>query len=205
MAGERRISALDGWRGIAILLVLIDHIVSRMNIMPVRIDNAHIGQHGVTIFFVLSGYLITSKLVEAPINLKRFYIRRLFRLTPVEWLFLSVLVFLRWHTGFPITTWSEIAGCVFFYRNYLGGNTGAAHFWSLSIESQFYLVWPSVCCLLVASVARGSRGVALSQSRCGASSVSREQVRSQTSSVPSYRLMLSCVVVCWLCCSLMSV
>jgi peptidoglycan/LPS O-acetylase OafA/YrhL len=76
-----RIPTLDGWRGIAILLVLFEHIglswfggYSQPWLLT--------GQHGVTIFFVLSGFLITTKLLVSPIDLKQFYIRRFFRLMP---------------------------------------------------------------------------------------------------------------------------
>jgi len=69
-----RVSVLDGWRGVAILCVLVSHTLY-----------APPGQHGVTIFFVLSGFLITSKLLEGPIDLKKFFIRRFFRLMPLAW------------------------------------------------------------------------------------------------------------------------
>lgn len=149
---------LDGWRGIAILLVLVDHVT-----MAVRgaypSPWLQLGQHGVTIFFVLSGYLITAKLIEAPINLKSFYTRRFFRLMPAAWTFLAALWLLARATGKPLTTPAEIESCVFFYRNMatVGGWGLAGHFWSLSLEEQFYLVWP--CCLLVAGVTR-SRWIA---------------------------------------------
>jgi hypothetical protein len=85
-----RISALDGWRGIAILLVLFDHIQDAVLHRYAR-PWTQTGQHGVTIFFVLSGFLITSKLIEGPIGLKQFYLRRLFRLMPVAWTFLAAM------------------------------------------------------------------------------------------------------------------
>ena len=149
---------LDGWRGIAILLVLFDHVT-----MAIRgaypAPWTQLGQHGVTIFFVLSGYLITARLVEAPINLKSFYTRRFFRLMPAAWTFLAVLWLLSRATGKPLTTPAEIASCVFFYRNMttVGGWGLAGHSWSLSLEEQFYLVWP--CCLLLAGTTR-SRWIA---------------------------------------------
>ena len=68
-----RILALDGWRGIAILLVLFDHIQVALS---GQLHYAHpwmqTGQHGVTIFFVLSGFLITSKLLAGPIASQAF-------------------------------------------------------------------------------------------------------------------------------------
>lgn len=153
-ATSRRIPALDGWRGIAISLVLFDHIQFALLHRYAR-PWAQTGQHGVTIFFVLSGFLITTKLVEEPIDLKRFYIRRFFRLMPVAWTFLALLLLFDRLTGLRLTTWAEIRSCLFFYRNFVGmagGAGGAGHFWSLSLEEQFYLVWPFT--LLLAGVRR---------------------------------------------------
>lgn len=149
MAG--RIPTLDGWRGIAILMVLFSHITfsAAGDRYPQRWMG--MGGHGVTIFFVLSGFLITSNLLAEPINLKKFYIRRFFRLMPTAWTFLGALLFLR-VAGLHWTNWSEIRGCLFFYRNFQGTIGTAGHFWSLSIEEQFYLVWPSL--LLIFGVRR---------------------------------------------------
>lgn len=138
-----RIPTLDGWRGIAILLVLAEHFI------PHRTPYL-VGTHGVNIFFVLSGYLITTKLREerakqGGIDLKRFYVRRFFRLMPTAWLYLAFLaiagrLYLR-----------EAFACVFFYRQF--ADFGASHwvtghFWTLSVEEDFYLVWPIVLVLL---------------------------------------------------------
>lgn len=104
-----------------------------------------IGGRGVGIFFVISGYLITTRLLRerertGAISLRGFYLRRFFRLMPCVWLYLALL-------GLcgalqPL----EAAGCLFFFR--CGLPTSASHpltgqFWSLSIEEDFYLLWPS--------------------------------------------------------------
>lgn len=139
-----RIAALDGWRGIAILLVLIDHVVGifRKDILGPWSAS---GQHGVTIFFVLSGFLITTKLMERPGEFGKFYIRRFFRLLPVTWAFLLFLVILGKLLNRPTLGAFETLSCVLFFRNFIAPNPGyTAHFWSLSIEEQFYLVWPAV-------------------------------------------------------------
>ncbi|MFP5206184.1 MAG: acyltransferase family protein [Acidobacteriota bacterium] len=141
-AESHRIPTLDGWRGIAILMVLADHIAfAAFGHYPYAW--MRIGLHGVTLFFVLSGFLITSKLIAEPINLKKFYVRRFFRLMPAAWTFLAVLVILSLG-GIHCTNWREVCGCLFFYRNFQGLIGVAGHFWSLSIEEQFYLVWPSL-------------------------------------------------------------
>jgi len=141
----RRIPALDGWRGIAILLVLFDHLQSQWlgrYLYPWTLS----GEHGVTLFFVLSGYLITSNLLRSP-NLKAFYIRRFFRLMPVAWAYLLFIFVLS--LAFPADRPSiaNFTGCLLFFRNYVSQDSpflSTGHFWSLSIEEQFYLIWPAI-------------------------------------------------------------
>ncbi len=146
-----RIPTLDGWRGIAIALVLFDHIQDSLLGHYVR-PWTSTGYLGVTMFFVLSGFLITGKLLEGPINFRHFYLRRVFRLMPAAWTYLGVLLLLTHITGHPYTTLAEVRACVFFYRNFFGFMGLAGHFWSLSVEEQFYLVWPVT--LLLAGVKR---------------------------------------------------
>jgi peptidoglycan/LPS O-acetylase OafA/YrhL len=144
-----RIPTLDGWRGIAILLVLFDHIQFAVLHRYIR-PWTQTGGHGVTLFFVLSGFLITSKLIERPIDLPRFYVRRAFRLMPVAWSYLAALLVAGYLLHIPFTHFDAVRACLLFYRNYVeirtGGFTG--HFWSLSVEGQFYLVWPCILLLV---------------------------------------------------------
>lgn len=141
-----RIPTLDGWRGIAIAMVLFTHVQGATGHNLINT-----GQHGVTIFFVLSGFLITRNLISRPANLKSFYIRRFFRLMPVVWTYLALLAIFSFSLGVPLFQHGELQPCLLFYRNYAGPNPGGAmtgHFWSLSIEEQFYLVWPGLLLLL---------------------------------------------------------
>jgi peptidoglycan/LPS O-acetylase OafA/YrhL len=141
---QGRIPSLDGWRGIAILLVLIDHVVGIFH-RSILGPWSSSGQHGVTIFFVLSGFLITTKLMESPGEFRRFYIRRFFRLLPVTWAFLLFLVILGKILNTPTLGAFETLSCILFFRNFIAPDPGyTAHFWSLSIEEQFYLVWPAI-------------------------------------------------------------
>lgn len=155
----KRIPTLDGWRGIAIALVLFDHVQAAF-LGRYLWPWTWTGQHGVTIFFVLSGFLITSKLLEGPIDLKRFYIRRFFRLMPVAWAYLAVMWIIENRAGQHWISLGEIASCVFFCRNYYGpGQTLiAGHYWSLSIEEQFYMIWP---CLLLLAGTRKAKWIAI--------------------------------------------
>jgi peptidoglycan/LPS O-acetylase OafA/YrhL len=83
--------------------------------------------------------------LKGPINLKNFYLRRFCRLMPTAWTYLIVLLLFARITGNRfITSPREVMGCLFFYRNFLGGIGLAGHFWSLSVEEQFYLVWPVI-------------------------------------------------------------
>lgn len=134
---------LDGWRAVAIAMVIFEHaqfaVFYHAGSLWMRT-----GEHGVTIFFVLSGYLITSRLIAHPINLRHFYTRRFFRLLPVAWAYLAFLFLLRLHTGLKFITTRDALGCLFFYRNFMEllSPVSTSHFWSLSMEEQFYLTWP---------------------------------------------------------------
>jgi peptidoglycan/LPS O-acetylase OafA/YrhL len=141
-----RIPTLDGWRGIAILLVLADHFVPTSEHGPIFPGLPWIGQHGVAIFFVLSGYLITRKLVEerektGSNSLKDFYLRRAFRLMPCAWTYLAILA------AFHILQPFEAMSCLLSFRNFIAFGIRypfTNHFWSLAIEEQFYILWPSI-------------------------------------------------------------
>jgi len=142
-ASTSRIPTLDGWRGVAILLVLCNHILPQSNLSFLGVD-------GVNIFFVLSGYLITTKLREeraqtGRISLISFYRRRFFRLMPSVWLYLAFLAL----TGRLYL--KEALACIFFFRQFVDfgiwhGATG--HFWTLSVEEDFYLLWPTLLIML---------------------------------------------------------
>jgi peptidoglycan/LPS O-acetylase OafA/YrhL len=153
LRNSSRIPTLDGWRGIAILLVIFQHVLYRAGRGSQVI--AMIGTVGVTIFFVLSGFLITTKLMQerqetGGISLRSFYIRRFFRLMPAAWALLLVVSVV---SGFLHTIsynfMTNLLGCVFFFYNYLNRPAVfVSHFWTLSIEEQFYLVWPTLLFLL---------------------------------------------------------
>ncbi len=102
------------------------------------------GELGVNIFFVLSGYLITNLLLReyertSTISLREFYIRRAFRIFPAAFVFLAVVIPLYWHQ----MRWYHIAAALFYVANMdLSRPWIFGHLWSLSIEEQFYLLWP---------------------------------------------------------------
>lgn len=152
LPNDRCIPTLDGWRGIAVLLVLISHFEAGYFFQRSWHGSIfNTGQHGVQIFFVLSGYLITTTLLyEEKIHLGRFYVRRFFRLMPAAWAYLLVLALLTAFTRMK-TIGNDAWACLLFFRNYVAettANTCTEHFWSLSLEEQFYLAWPPVLALL---------------------------------------------------------
>jgi len=139
---SRRDPALDGIRGLAILLVVAWHFG-----LPLIGDS---GQTGVTLFFVLSGYLITSILiaelgVAGRLSLRRFYLRRFQRLFPALIAMVAVVTALNIAIGQPAAF--ERAGvAVTYVANWFAVSSGwlgnLNHVWSLAVEVQFYLLWP---------------------------------------------------------------
>jgi peptidoglycan/LPS O-acetylase OafA/YrhL len=117
---------------------------------------------GVLIFFALSGYLITTRLLveyrsNGRISLRDFYLRRAFRILPPGLVYLCILSLLS-VLGIAICSGPAIRSALFFYTNYIDvGPNGwrAGHFWSLSVEEHFYLLWP--CLLLAFGVRTGWR------------------------------------------------
>lgn len=144
-----RIASLDGWRAVAILLVLGSHFPYSVG-FPERLGWTgwiFDGDLGVRIFFVLSGFLISHLLHREAekngfIGLKDFFIRRVFRIFPIYFAYLLVLALLQ-SLGMYSDAASSWLGCLTFSRNIVGrGDSATVHFWSLAVEEQFYMLWP---------------------------------------------------------------
>ncbi len=102
---------------------------------------------GVHIFFVLSGFLITTlllkeKLRTGKISLRHFYIRRALRILPVAYLFLLVLIVLNACLHLQVHLIDFIASFLFFKNLSLRNEPYTAHLWSLAVEEQFYIIFP---------------------------------------------------------------
>ncbi|MDN5285921.1 MAG: Peptidoglycan/LPS O-acetylase OafA/YrhL, contains acyltransferase and SGNH-hydrolase domain [Mucilaginibacter sp.] len=102
---------------------------------------------GVHLFFVISGFLITTlllkeKMANGNISLKRFYIRRILRILPVAYLFLIALIFLNIYYKLHIPAFDFIASFLFFKNLPIKNEPFTAHFWTLAVEEQFYLTFP---------------------------------------------------------------
>ena len=151
---RRYITGLDGIRAIAVIMVLSYHL---------KLSLFKSGFLGVTVFFVLSGYLITGILIseveeEGTIDLKNFWLRRIRRLVPAVMSMAVVIIFVSAVVNRVIFT----KGCKDFLASVLGFNnwwqifnkvsyfeaagvpSPFTHCWSLAIETQFYLIYPLI-------------------------------------------------------------
>lgn len=156
---SRYMPGLDGLRAIAVLAVIAYHL---------NLDWVPGGLLGVTMFFVLSGYLITDILLKQlgqnkQLDLKTFFIRRARRLLPAMfamialvsiWLWISDagrLLSLRGDIGSAllyISNWWLIFHKVSYFESF-GPPSPFGHLWSLAVEEQFYLLWPLLLALIV--------------------------------------------------------
>jgi peptidoglycan/LPS O-acetylase OafA/YrhL len=141
--------ALDGLRGVAILLVFGKH----------AFDWPEEGGLGVDLFFVLSGFLITSLLLEersrrGRVSLRQFYRRRSLRLFPALFAMLLAYLAVKAAEGDLVTTLRPLAVAVSYTANLALANGSTMpgelrHLWSLAQEEQFYLLWPPVLLLAI--------------------------------------------------------
>ncbi len=141
----RRVPELDALRGLAALAIVVYHFA--LSWFP-------IGWAAVDLFFVLSGYLITSIILEhqeSPRFLGRFYLRRGLRIWPIYYLSLLVLLVLGPYLPRP-TDWGRLAAYLTYTQNVERCWSATArefswyfnHTWTLAIEEQFYLFWPAL-------------------------------------------------------------
>ncbi|MFN0121574.1 MAG: acyltransferase family protein [Blastocatellia bacterium] len=156
---------LDGVRGVSILLVVVHHL---------RFTLVGGGFLGVDVFFVLSGFLITTLLARewearGAISLRAFYLRRVLRLAPA---LLTLLICMCLYAAYSLD--GELArdyylasGATLLYvSNYIFAAWEKFSFtpmgitWSLAVEEQFYLLWPPVFCLLLRRRVRRGRVIA---------------------------------------------
>ncbi|MDN8548036.1 acyltransferase family protein [Microbacterium sp. NM3R9] len=162
-----RIAGLDGLRALAVLLVVLAHLFPTG---PLRS-----GYVGVDVFFVLSGFLITSLLLRenarhGRIRLRRFWARRARRLLPALAAVVTVSASLAWVVGGDILVdmGRQVVGAATFSYNWVSLAGGSGYFaatdpeifrnlWSLAVEEQFYVVWPLVLPLFLLLPGRRSR------------------------------------------------
>lgn len=137
------IPGLDGLRALSVLIVMLSHS-GLQHIVP--------GVFGVTVFFFISGFLITTLLVreyreEGKIALSAFYMRRMLRLYPPLLVFILVCGLVAVWRGRPVDTLG-LAGALFYFANYIAIfqmealSVFGGHLWSLAVEEHFYMVFP---------------------------------------------------------------
>jgi peptidoglycan/LPS O-acetylase OafA/YrhL len=145
---NRSIPSLDGLRAISVIAVILGHSQSAfLDRIPGNASFRN-GMQGVSVFFVISGFLITHLLVkelrrDGQINLKRFYLRRTFRIFPPFYVYLLVIAALALFHQVYVSPASMLVAATYTW-NY-APSTGIwllGHFWSLALEEQFYLLWP---------------------------------------------------------------
>lgn len=145
---------LDGIRGIAALMVMFYHfffkLESNNSLMHFVKKITHFGQSGVSLFFVLSGFLITRILLatkDNPHYFSHFYLRRSLRIFPLYYLFLAIFYFLiPLVKKAPIDSFSLQAPYWIYLQDFAltfnWASSGPTYFWSLAVEEHFYLFWP---------------------------------------------------------------
>lgn len=151
---HHRMQALDGLRAVSILLVIFSHAWLGY-VIP--------GGLGVTVFFFISGFIITRLLLsehgeKGQISIKDFYLRRLFRLMPALSLYIALSLAVMWLTGQPLKA-RDFAAVLFYFSNYYNIFWGFVQgtlisplriTWSLAVEEHYYFIFPFLFALMVA-------------------------------------------------------
>lgn len=143
---NKYVPELDGFRAISIILVMLYHF-----------ERLSVGWLGVQFFFVLSGYLITKGLISEKQKIKEFggyiklfYLKRALRIFPIYFLYVFCFLLFCYFTGeittiqgatIPLVTYTMNIYAMFPHTVNLAA---AGHLWSLSVEEQFYLIWPLI-------------------------------------------------------------
>jgi peptidoglycan/LPS O-acetylase OafA/YrhL len=160
-----KVEALDGLRGVAILVVVCSHLRSIVSddpnfyeLTPWNIVNQLVsrGFLGVDLFFVLSGFLISSLLLKIDFRgskhpLRTFYFHRFLRLFPALFALLIASFIVSYFEKYPLsdqwaTTWPALlfVSNWNFQWNFFNFQVDLVHLWSLAVEEQFYILWPFI-------------------------------------------------------------
>ncbi len=187
---SRSIPSLDGLRALSVFMVILGHTNSTfLNALPFNRSFRNGGQ-GVTVFFMISGFLITHLLLkelnrDKRISIKKFYFRRTMRIFPPFYAFLITIAILG--LGFhivPVTALSLVVAASYTWNYFWAFVKGPeiwilGHCWSLAVEEQFYLIWPfcmayfskrtnlriAVCAILLSPLSRVATYFAFASAR----------------------------------------
>jgi peptidoglycan/LPS O-acetylase OafA/YrhL len=164
-AFSARIPSLDGLRAISIGFVLMGHLVWTRGFPLQSPWAADLAELGVRIFFVISGYLISSLLfadrrriddgrLRPFAALKQFYVRRAYRIFPAAYVFLAVMAILDARGVIHLMRHDLLCAATYTSNFHQPRAWWLGHLWSLSVEEQFYMLWPAV--VLFAGARRAS-------------------------------------------------
>jgi peptidoglycan/LPS O-acetylase OafA/YrhL len=168
--GALHLPSLDGLRAVSFLLVFAAHA---------GLDRVIPGGFGVTVFFFLSGYLITTLLrvehdAHGDVGLRRFYLRRTLRILPPFYLVLALAALAAWTGVLPggvspravLAQALHVANYWIVRAGYDGQPAGTGVYWSLAVEEHFYLVFPCLYLLLRRRLGDGRREAAVLWALC---------------------------------------
>jgi peptidoglycan/LPS O-acetylase OafA/YrhL len=148
-----RIPCLDGYRGIGTLLIVLGHSAKRVYIPVPAADRLYRSvswsEIALNLFFVLSGFLITHLLLRewsahGQISLRGFYRRRFLRIIPPYVPYLIAVCLLQWGGVLAISGNDWVGALTYTMNFHVRTGWELGHFWSLSVEEHFYLIWPAV-------------------------------------------------------------
>jgi peptidoglycan/LPS O-acetylase OafA/YrhL len=149
----RHIPSLEGLRALSIACVLIGHASLSHN-APLSLRYfGHLGNFGVRCFFVISGFLITALLLRekearGEISLKNFYIRRALRIIPASLTYIAVIAAFAAAGTVSLKRYDLLHALTYTMNYHRDRAVWYDHLWSLSVEEQFYLLWPGLLCLV---------------------------------------------------------
>ncbi len=152
MSAARRIPSLDGLRALSILLVIISHLLGTRGfpVGPRALGaTGDFGYLGVRVFFVISGFLITSLLLDeqartGTVSLRGFYARRAWRIFPAFYTFVAAMCLASVVGTLALRSGDIVAALTYTMNYHYDRSWELGHLWSLSIEEQFYLMWPAL-------------------------------------------------------------
>jgi peptidoglycan/LPS O-acetylase OafA/YrhL len=160
---EGRDKILDGYRGVAVLGVVLGHAIAyrfgaqlggMSEFQPLLRLAQPLSDLGVKLFFVISGYIITALLLREEaaagrVNIRAFYSRRMFRILPPFFAYLVTLWLARWSGWIDIANSQLIASASFTCNlDIVECVWWTAHTWTLAVEEQYYLLWPPLLTML---------------------------------------------------------
>lgn len=147
MKQVERLPSLDGLRAVSISLVLLGHLNGTHGFPHIPFATAEYAHVGVLVFFVISGFLITRLLTgefakRGSVSLKLFYTRRALRLFPALYAYILIMAFLSLFGMIHLLP-ADLFGASTYIVNYMPHRSWQiGQLWSLSVEEQFYLLWP---------------------------------------------------------------